>query len=228
MEKRILVIDDDRKLNHLLKQYLSRFGYKVYTATSPDDGFTSIKRDLPQLIILDIMLPDMDGFEVCKRIRKDYDIPIIMLTARGEVTDRIVGLEIGADDYLPKPFEARELVARIQSIFRRSKEFSEKVLRFYNLVISIDRLSAYVDGNDIGLTNTEFETLSLFVKNPNTVLTRDQILDHLRGMDWDMFNRSVDVLISRLRNKLGDNPKSPSFIKTMWGAGYMFIAKKIE
>ena len=125
MNKTILIIDDDRKLNNLLRDYLEKFGFKVTAATHPDEGLHILKRELPDLIILDIMLPDMDGFEVCKRIRKEYFVPIIMLTARGEVTDRVVGLELGADDYLPKPFEPRELVARIQSVLRRSSEHSK-------------------------------------------------------------------------------------------------------
>ncbi|PLX31660.1 MAG: DNA-binding response regulator [Ignavibacteria bacterium] len=229
MSKRILVIDDDRKLTVLLKEYLGRFGYEVQVALKPSDAFALLRQEQPDLIILDLMLPEMDGFEVCRQIRADYSIPIIMLTARGDVADRIVGLELGADDYLPKPFEPRELVARIQSVLRRLDGPQQSRRRSASgIVVDFDRQSVEVDGKDADLTTAEFEIFSLLFTNPGKVMTRERLLDRLRGIDWDAFSRSVDVLISRLRQKLGDDPKSPRYIKTVWGSGYMFIGEDAE
>lgn len=229
MKNNILIIDDDKKLNNLLNDYLAKTGFKVVTVTHPDDAFRALKRELPDIIILDIMLPDMDGFQVCKKIRTEYSVPIIMLTARGEVTDRIVGLELGADDYMPKPFEPRELVARIQSVLRRSSENSKSnIIKIGKLVIDFNKCTVFLDGKSIDLTTMEFEILSVFAKNPGKVLNRDQILDKIRGIEWDAFNRSVDVLISRLRQKLNDDPKNPSLIKTIWGNGYKFVGDEQE
>ena len=229
MNKTILIIDDDKKLNNLLSDYLSKFGFKVTTVTHPDEGLKILKRELPDIIILDIMLPKMDGFEVCKEIRKEYSVPIIMLTARGEVTDRIVGLELGADDYLPKPFEPRELVARIQSVLRRgSEDLKSGIIKFGRLVVDIEKHSVLLDGENVDLTTMEFEILSLFVRNPGKVFTRDHLMDRIRGTEWEAFDRSIDVLISRLRQKLNEHPKKPSFIKTIWGTGYKFIGEALE
>jgi DNA-binding response OmpR family regulator len=224
MAKEILIIDDDEKLNKLLKEFLLQFGYDVKSATHPKKGLEMIIASPPDLIILDIMLPDMDGFSVCKEIRKDKTIPIIMLTARGEVTDRIVGLELGADDYLPKPFEPRELVARIQSVLRRGLiQEKKETLKYNDLVIDINKMKAAINGKDAELTTMEFDVLKLLAENPGIVFSRDRIIEKLRGYDWDAYDRSIDVLISRLRTKLNDNPQDPVFIKTVWGRGYMFI-----
>lgn len=229
MNKTILIIDDDKKLNNLLSDYLSKFGFKVTTVTHPDEGLKILKREQPDIIILDIMLPKMDGFEVCKEIRKEYSVPIIMLTARGEVTDRIVGLELGADDYLPKPFEPRELVARIQSVLRRgSEDLKSGIIKFGRLVVDIEKHSVLLDGENVDLTTMEFEILSLFIRNPGKVFTRDHLMDRIRGIEWEAFDRSIDVLISRLRQKLNEHPKKPSFIKTIWGTGYKFIGEELE
>ncbi len=229
MAKEILIIDDDEKLNKLLKEFLGRFGYNVKTAIHPKKGLEMISSNPPDLIILDIMLPDIDGFNVCKEIRKNLSIPVIMLTARGEVTDRIVGLELGADDYLPKPFEPRELVARIQSVLRRSSIAKKAdIIKYKDLIIDINKMSASLNGIDLELTTMEFEALVLFAINPGIVLQRDRIIEKLRGYDWDAYDRSIDVLISRLRSKLGDDPQNPGFIKTIWGRGYMFIRDEKE
>jgi DNA-binding response OmpR family regulator len=229
MKKTILIIDDDLKLNDLLKEYLSQFGFQVYSETHPEDGLRWLKQQLPDLIILDIMLPAMDGFEVCRIIRKNYNVPIIMLTAMGEITDRVVGLELGADDYLPKPFEPRELVARIQSVLRRSgDEIKTEKLQFGNLVADLDKQSVSLDNESIDLTTMEFELLSLFMRNPGKLLTRDRILANLRGLDWDIYNRSIDVLLSRLRQKLKEDSKKPNWIRTVWGSGYKFIGEESE
>ena len=224
MKTAILIIDDDHRLNDLLKGYLADFGFNVFTATHPEEGMKKIKTRNPDLVILDVMLPDMNGFEACKAIRLESTVPIIMLTARGELMDKIVGLELGADDYLPKPFEPRELVARIQAVLRRSRTAETTgLLMFGALVVDFNKRTASVNGNPANLTTNEFAALSLLVRNAGKVLNRDQILEELRGMECEAFNRSVDITMSRLRQKLGDDPKYPSYIKTVWGAGYMFI-----
>ncbi len=224
MKKRILIIDDDRKLNNLLTDYLSKFNFDVRYSLDPEQALRELQASMPDIIILDIMLPSMDGFEVCKRIRKEHAVPIIMLTARGDVTDRIVGLELGADDYLAKPFEPRELVARIQSVLRRSegKRAGHRAV-FGSLEVDYARHQAWRDGSQVELTTMEFEMLALFTHNQGIVLDRDTIFDRVKGLDADSFDRSIDVMVSRLRGKLGDDPKNPSFIKTIWGAGYKFI-----
>lgn len=227
MNKKILVIDDDRKLNKLLHDYLSAFNYSVLSDITPSAGLITLKRESVDLIILDIMLPEMDGFEVLKEIRKTSKIPVIMLTARGDVTDRIVGLEIGADDYIPKPFEPRELVARIQSVLRRSNSEQEfETLSFNDLVIDFWKKIAVLCGEVVNLTAMEFAVLEIFVRNPGRVFERDQIMDKLKGIEVDAFDRSIDVQMSRLRKKLKDNPKEPRFFKTMYGSGYVFIGEK--
>ncbi len=224
---KILIIDDDEKLNLLLKEYFKGFGFETIVAMHPEDGLDKLKKYSPDIIILDVMLPDMDGFEVCRNIRKKYTTPIIMLTARGEVTDKIVGLEIGADDYLSKPFEPRELVARIQTVLRRITKTSAKSNLFFgDLSINFEKRAVYLEGIDIDLSTNEFQALALLIKNQGAVLDRDQILEELRGIECEAFNRSVDITMSRLRQKLNDDPKSPDYIKTIWGAGYMFIGKE--
>ena len=229
MNSRLLIIDDDEKLNKLLTDYLGKMGFEVMSATLPSQGLEKLERESPDLVILDVMLPEMDGFEVCRTIRQSSTIPVIMLTARGEVMDRVVGLEIGADDYLPKPFEPRELVARIQSILRRVQaKRSSGVKKIGGLSIDFHKLEVTVDEKPVGLTSSEFECLALLVKNSGKVLNRDQIIEQLRGIEWDAFNRSVDITMSRLRQKLGDDPKNPRFIKTIWGTGYLFIGGENE
>jgi len=226
MTSHILIIDDDPKLNRLLTDFLDGYGFKVSTAVRPGDGLKKMRRDRPDLIILDVMLPEMNGFEVCKVIRQESAIPIIMLTARGAPMDRVVGLELGADDYLPKPFEPRELVARIQAVLRRlSGRGAANRSAFGRLSIDRHKRIACLDGKPIELTTNEFTALDLLARHPGRVMDRDRILQELRGMDSDAFNRSVDITMSRLRHKLGDDPKSPAFIKTVWGAGYVFIGE---
>ena len=223
MNESVLIIDDDRKLNNLLLDYLAQFSFRVSAVTSPREGLCQIKQNEPDAVILDIMLPEMDGFETCKEIRKISSVPILMLTARGDVTDRILGLEIGADDYLPKPFEPRELVARIKSVLRRGSAAAKKPIKTFGpLIINSNTYSVALNGEKLDLTTAEFEMLNFLSENPTKVLDRDKILDGIRGIEWNSFNRSVDVLISRLRAKLGDDPKNPRFLRTIRGAGYMF------
>jgi DNA-binding response OmpR family regulator len=221
---RVLVIDDDEGLNALLTEYLGQFGCTVRTAARPEDGLRALKADPPDIIVLDVMLPGMDGLAVCRKIRETSRIPIVMLTARGSVMDRIVGLEMGADDYLPKPFEPRELVARLQAVLRRgSPSPSEENLHAGPLEMSGATCTARLDGRPLALTTAEFELLGLLVRNRGRVLSRDRILDETRGIDWEAYDRSIDVLISRLRQKLGDDARRPTFILTVRGTGYSFI-----
>lgn len=226
MTSRILIIDDDPKLNRLLTEFLGRYGFEVLTALAPGEGLKRMRRVRPDLIILDVMLPEMNGFEVCKVIRRESTVPIIMLTARGEPMDRVVGLELGADDYLPKPFEPRELVARIQAVMRRLAGHSTTNRAAFGR-LSIDRRKRVVclDGQPVELTTNEFTALDLLTRQPGRVMDRDHILQALSGMDSDAFNRSVDITMSRLRHKLGDDPRSPIFIRTVRGAGYVFIGE---
>jgi DNA-binding response OmpR family regulator len=227
MESTILIIDDDEKLNRLLTDFLGEFGFKILTATHPEDGLKKLNKKSPDLVILDVMLPGMDGFEVCRTIRQHSLVPIIMLTARGELMDKVVGLELGADDYLPKPFEPRELVARIHSVLRRAQKIDKtQPQSFDRLEIDFSRHIVKLDGEIVDLTTNEFVALALLTGNPGKVFNRDEILQELRGMDCDAFNRSVDITMSRLRQKLNDDPKNPTFIKTVWGTGYVFIGSQ--
>jgi DNA-binding response OmpR family regulator len=221
---RVLVIDDDEGLNALLTEYLGQFGFAVRTAAHPDEGLRALKAHPPDILVLDVMLPGMDGLAVCRKIRETSRIPIVMLTARGDVMDRIVGLEMGADDYLPKPFEPRELVARLQAVLRRGAPVAEEdSVRVGALEVNWATCSARLDGRPLALTTAEFELLGLLVRNRGRVLSRERILDETRGIDWEAYDRSIDVLVSRLRHKLGDDPRQPAFIRTVRGAGYRFI-----
>jgi len=225
---RILLIDDDEKLGGLLGSYFRRFDLELISATRPSEGLELLHREKPDLVILDVMLPEQDGFEVCRTIRKNNSIPIIMLTARGEVTDRIVGLEIGADDYLPKPFEPRELVARIQNVLRRADapKVEEGQIRYKDLVINLERHTIELEGRPMDLTTMEYQLLVLLAGHPERTFTRDEILNELRGIDAQLFSRSVDIMISRLRHKLKDTSKHPRFIRTVWGTGYRFVGEE--
>jgi DNA-binding response OmpR family regulator len=221
---RVLLIDDDEALGSLLTEYLGQFGFSVKAVAHPDDGLRALRADPPEIVVLDVMLPGMDGFAVCRKVRETSRVPIVMLTARGDVMDRIVGLELGADDYLPKPFEPRELVARIQAVLRRGAAADERTpTQVGALEVSWEERSARIEGRLLDLTTAEFELLSVFVRNRGRVLTRDRIMAATRGVDWEAYDRSIDVLVSRLRQKLGDDARRPVYIKTVHGAGYSFI-----
>ena len=219
-----LLIDDDAKLGNLLSNYLTKFEIELNSTTEPTLALNLIAEHEPDLIILDVMMPKMDGFEVCSGIRKKYKIPIIMLSARGESFDRVKGLDLGADDYMAKPFEPRELVARIHSLLRRVSDEDHYRQDIFE-VNTINRAIS-MDGQMLSLTNMEFELLELLLANPGTLFSRDDILKRLRGIEAKIFSRSIDILISRLRQKIEVNPKDPKFIKTIWGKGYMFLPRK--
>ena len=227
MEK-ILIIDDDTQLTELLIEFLGSYKYEVIAIHDPKKGLAYLdKNNDINVIILDIMLPGMDGFQVLRKIRENLSIPVVMLTARGEVTDRIVGLELGADDYLPKPFEPRELLARIQSILRRTHSSAAIVENVHFIGLSVDKNKQEVllDDNLISLSTTEYEALLLFIENSSETLDREFLVENLRGISWQSYDRSVDVLVSRLRGKLGETPNKTRFIKTIHGVGYKFIGE---
>jgi len=222
---RILLIDDDENLGPPLATYFQRFELQLVHATRPSAGLALLRAGGFDAAILDVMLPEMDGFELCRTIRKDNDIPIIMLTARGEVMDRVVGLELGADDYLPKPFEPRELVARLQTVLRRRKPNGNghaavpgaaATLKFEGLEVDIARRAVRRSGQEVELTGTEFELLLMLAREPGRVFSRDDILNQLRGHEADLYTRAVDIVVSRLRKKL----EPLDCIKTLRNAGY--------
>ncbi len=225
---KVLLIDDDQKLAPLLTEYCVRYGIQISAAQLPSIGLKMLQEESFAGVILDVMMPEMDGFEVCRKIRQFSDIPIIMLTARGEVTDRVVGIELGADDYLPKPFEPRELVARLNSIIKRkgvSVAKNERVtnLEYEQLTIKCEQREVWVNKRQVELTTMEYQLLLLLANSPGKDFSRDAILNQLKGIDTELFSRSVDILVSRLRTKL--KPATP--IKTVYGSGYAFVLAKL-
>ena len=221
--RRILLIDDDVQLAAPLAAIFLRHDFQLDAATRPSEGLAKLRTEAFDAAILDVMLPEMNGFELCRAIRAESDIPIIMLTARGEVMDRVVGLEIGADDYLPKPFEPRELLARLSTILRRARAPAPappmpQQLAFDGLLIDLDRRSVLRAGSPVELTGTEFELLVLLAREPQKVFSRDDILNRLRGHEAELYTRAVDLLVSRLRKKL----EPLDCIKTLRNAGYAF------
>lgn len=226
---RILIIDDDQKLCRLVKDYLAPFGFEVEAAHTGPDGLEKVKQNNAQAVILDVMLPGMDGFTVLKEIRQISNVPVLMLTALGDESDRIVGLEIGADDYLPKTFSTRELLARLRAVTRRaqisSTEKSEdsQEIYFKDIYINADTREVTQSGQPISLTALEFDLLFCLARSAGRILDRDKILDSIAGRSYDVFDRSIDVHISLLRKKLGDDPKNPRYIKTVRSVGYMFV-----
>ncbi|MGA8864076.1 MAG: response regulator [Gallionella sp.] len=226
-----MMVDDDAQIRQLLSDYLSGFGMSVVAVADGKAMTEALGKSSFDLVILDLMLPGEDGLALCRRLRAESDIPILMLTARGETMDRVVGLELGADDYIVKPFEPRELVARIQTILRRtrgnrenSKEQNEAQFMGWRLNYVTRHLVSPKE-LVIPLSNAEFRLLTVFVEHPNRILTREFLLDSARGRDMDVFDRSIDILVSRVRQKLNDDSRTPTLIKTVRGEGYLFDAK---
>lgn len=225
-QRKILIIEDDANIRELLKIYLEREGYEITTADTGDSGIKAFKRENPDLVLLDIMLPETDGFSVCRQIRESSRTPIIMLTAKSETFDKIMGLELGADDYIVKPFEMREVLARISAVLRRYiKEESSETLSFENLVINKTAYQLEVNGKKIDAPPKEIELLYFLASSPNRVFTRAQLLDDVWGFDYYGDTRTVDVHIKRLREKL-DGASSQWELKTVWGVGYKFEVKE--
>jgi DNA-binding response OmpR family regulator len=225
MAQRILFIDDDERLGGMVADYLAQAGFRVATAATARDGERRLKHETYDLLILDLMLPDADGLEVCRRIRQTSDLPILMLTARGDAMDRVVGLEIGADDYLPKPFEPRELLARLRAILRRKASPTPRdLLRFGRLEIDRGARRARLDGKECTLTSHQFALLAALAEHAGRVMSRDALMDLLKGET--AFDRSVDVHISRIRAAIEDDPRKPRRIITVRGAGYVFAREQ--
>jgi two-component system OmpR family response regulator len=232
--KSILIVDDDKEILQLLKSFLSRHGYQAYIAERTEMADKLLQSQKPDLLILDVMMPGEDGLAYCRRVRAENNIPIVMLTALGEETDRIVGLELGADDYLPKPFNPRELLARVKAVLRRSNENSgyngfkngrsgQRLVSFENWQLNMTKRELKSSADVLtSLTAGEYELLLAFIDNPQRVLNRDQLLDITRGRIAGPFDRSIDVQLSRLRKKIEPNPKDPSIIKTVRNGGYIF------
>lgn len=222
--RRILLIDDDDKLAKLLADYLRNFKYDIIPARDAKAGLAKLRGGVPDVILLDIMLPGKSGLDLLKDIRAISAVPVLMLTARGDVADKVLGLENGADDYLAKPFEPRELAARIASLLRRSAP-QLKTLRAGDLEIRTEERRILVAGKDIETTAHEFTLLTTLAGVPGKVFTRDDLIAAMHGEEFATLNRSLDVIVNRLREKLGDDAKKPRFIKTVRGTGYAFIAR---
>ena len=220
----LLIIDDDERLSAMLAEYLSGNGFRVRCRGNAGGGLRALQREAFDAVVLDIMLPDMDGFEVCRRIRAGSQVPILMLTARGEETDRIVGLELGADDYLPKPFNPRELLARLKAILRRRLPSADgsAVLRFGRLAIDRGARQVLLDGKHCDLTSHQFALLLVLAERAGRVQSREQLMEAVRGESLDAFDRSIDVHISRIRAAIEDDPHRPRRIRTVRSVGYLF------
>jgi DNA-binding response OmpR family regulator len=228
MSARILIIDDDTRLTAMVCDYLGTAGFSVTAAATAFEGQQRLKREQFDALVLDLMLPDSDGLEVCRRIRQTSEVPILMLTARGDAMDRVVGLEIGADDYLPKPFEPRELLARLRAILRRksSAENAQDVKRFGRLEIDRAGRRVTIDGEECPLTSYQFALLDALAGNAGRVMSRDALMDLTKGEQLEAFDRSVDVHISRIRAAIEDDPKKPRRIITIRGSGYVFAKEQ--
>ncbi len=227
-DAQLLVVDDDPGIRQLLCQYLGEQGFRV-SAVEDGRGMDAwLAENETDLVILDLMLPGEDGLSLARRLRVEHKLPIIMISARGEEVDRIVGLEVGADDYLPKPFNPRELLARVRAVLRRNwpsespESGTETKFNFGPFRFEPDKRALYRDRDEIELSRAEFDLLSVLVEHPNRVLSRDFIMECLGGNDRDPFDRSIDVRVTRLRHKIEDDPARPRFVRTVWGVGYQF------
>ncbi|MFH1646686.1 MAG: response regulator transcription factor [Chloroflexota bacterium] len=224
MGKRVLVVDDDVKTVELVKLYLNRDGYRVLTAYDGSEALRLARESRPDLIVLDLMLPGIDGLEICRVLRAESDVPIIMLTARTTDDDRLAGLDIGADDYVTKPFSPRELAARVRAVLRRLPgERGPEKIEHGALTVNFLKHEAHLDGRSLNLTPIEFKVLGALVKEPGRVFSRAQIIEKALGFDFDGFDRTIDVHILKLRRKLEPDPRHPRFIKTVYGAGYKLL-----
>ncbi len=226
---RVVYIEDDAHLARLTTKYLESHGLRVTLVDNGLTGVGAVLRELPDVVLLDLMLPGLDGVQVCRELRTRTAVPIVMVTARGEEADRVQGLEGGADDYIAKPFSSRELLARVRAQARRGRGQvgpGSTVLRVGALCIDVDAMEATLDGRRLGLTGYEFALLRALAERPGRVLSREQLVDIVRGSAEEAFDRSVDVHVSRLRQKLGDDPRSPRMLKTVRGAGYMLALER--
>lgn len=231
---RVLIVDDEPEVRGMLREYLADHGYAVDVADSGEGMRSALMRNVPDVVLLDVRLPGEDGLTLARWLREHHDLGIIMVTGAGEVVDRIVGLEVGADDYIAKPFDLRELRARVKSVLRRCSKPQEEPaapesgsrLAVGRCVLDPSSRQLYdADGREIPLTAMEYDLLRVFVDNPGRVLTRDHLLNHTRNREWEPFDRSIDIRIARLRKKIEADPEHPQVIRTVRGAGYMFVAR---
>jgi two-component system, OmpR family, phosphate regulon response regulator OmpR len=224
---RILLIEDDSRLAAMVSEYLGGAGYRVTLAAQGANGLERLEKESYDALVLDLSLPDIDGLEVCRRLRARSELPVLMLTARGDALDRVVGLEIGADDYLPKPFEPRELLARLKALLRRANRHGRtSVLRFGRIEIDRDARAVRRDGKECTITSFQFALLLALAENAGRVLSRDALMDLLKGEKLEAFDRSIDVHVSRIRAAIEDDPKKPRRIITVRGAGYVFAKQQ--
>lgn len=223
---KVLIVDDDQNICELLRLYIEKEGYEAIVVNDGESAISALSEHNPKLILLDVMLPKLDGWQVCREVRKISDVPIIMITAKGETFDKILGLELGADDYISKPFDTKEVMARIKAVLRRtySDEESSKIVKFDKLEINLTNYELIVDGNQIDTPPKELELVFHLAKNPNRVFTRNQLLDEVWGFDYYGDSRTVDVHVKRLREKLEGVSEQWS-LKTVWGVGYKFEVK---
>ena len=217
---RILVVDDEPKIVQLVRDYLERAGFAVFTARDGNEALMRARQERPDLIVLDLGLPELDGLEVTRRLRRDSGVPIIMLTARHEETDKVVGLELGADDYVTKPFSPRELEARVRAVLRRQSRDQDDLLRAGDLILNVPRLRTDVAGRGVSLTATEFELLAALARQPGRVFTRAQLLDAIHGVAFDSYERAIDAHVKNIRRKIEPDPRTPRYLLTVYGVGY--------
>lgn len=224
MSQAILVVDDEPKIARLVRDYLEAAGYAVVLAFNGREALTAFRHEKPRLVVLDLMLPQVDGLDVARAIRKESDTPIIMLTARVEETDKLIGLELGADDYMTKPFSPRELVARVRAVLRRTEggERTAPALNIGDLCIYPERRTVTVAGQPVDLTPTEFDILTVLTSNPGRVFSRLELLERVQGYAYEGYERTIDVHVKNLRQKIRENPKEPRYILTVYGLGYKF------
>lgn len=225
MNELILVVDDEQKIVKIARDYLEKSGYRVLAASDGVSALAMARHERPDLIVLDLMLPGMDGLDVCRALRRESDVPIIMLTARSDESDRLIGLELGADDYICKPFSPRELVARVRSLLRRAQGAVTQpgLIRTGELIIDLDGHRVTRRGEAIHLTRLEFNILAVLAQHPGQTLTRAQLMDRLFGVAYASIDRSIDAHIKNLRRKLEDNPGEPHYVLTVYGIGYRFM-----
>ncbi len=224
MGKKILVVDDEKKIVRLVRAYLEQAGYAVVTAAEGQEALTVFRHERPNLVVLDLGLPGLDGLDVCRTMRRESDVPIIMLTARVEETDKLIGLELGADDYVTKPFSPRELIARVRAVLRRTEgeRGAKRTIAAGDVLIDVETRAVTVRGEAVELTPTEFELLTVLAESPGRVFTRMQLLDQVQGYAYEGYERTIDVHIKNLRQKIEPDPKKPCYILTVYGIGYKF------
>jgi len=220
---KILLIEDDKEIGELLSEHLSGYGMTVVCAKKPSEAYEALKSGDFDLVVLDIMLPETNGFEVCKRLKGEYDLPVIISSARGNTSDKVLGLDLGADDYLIKGYEPIELVKRIEAVLRRYRKQEANVA--VEFTVDERAMTIRFRGESLALTNSEYELMRLFLNSKGKALNRDDIANAIEFLNWDSTSRNVDVLVSKLRSKLGDDPKNPKYIKSVWGHGYKFIGQ---